>query len=169
MRRVLVNGRCGAGKTTVSRKLSELLDVPLYHLDQLHWKHGWIEGSKAELYDALVPIIAQDRWLIDGNYGSTMDLRLSNADTVIYLDYPIPLCFWRALKRVWQFRGKSRPDMTEGCPERFDFEFFHYIAMWNWNARPLTERLLDGHHNKVHRFKKPAALQSWLTTLEKSE
>ena len=168
MHRLLVIGPCGAGKSTVSRKLSNLLDVPLFHLDKLHWRPGWVEGSKDELRQDLAPIIAQDRWLIDGNYGSTMDMRLTRADTVIYLDYPIPLCFWRAFTRVWQFRGQTRPDMTEGCPERFDLEFFHYIAMWNWNARPRTERLLDGHQDKVHRFKNPAELECWLTNLEKN-
>jgi adenylate kinase family enzyme len=168
MQRLLVIGPCGAGKSTVSGRLGEMLSVPVFHLDRLHWKAGWIEGSKEELRKDLEPIIAQERWRIDGNYGSTMDIRIDRADAIINLDYPIPLCFWRALKRVWKFRGRTRPDMTEGCPERFDFDFFLYIAMWNWNARPKTERLLTGHEDKVHRFKNPAALDRWLTTLEES-
>jgi len=162
----MVIGPCGAGKSTVSRTLGEMLSVPVYHLDRLHWKAGWVEGSQEELREELSPIIAQDHWLIDGNYGSTMELRLTRADTVIYLDYPIRLCFWRALKRVWQFRGKTRPDMTEGCPERFDLDFFLYIAMWNWNAKPRTERLLRRQEDKVHRIKNPDMLKQWLDNLE---
>ena len=166
MQRLIVIGPCGAGKSTASRRLAELMHMPLFHLDKLHWNAGWVEGSKDELREALTPILAQDRWIIDGNYGSTMEQRLARADTIVYLDYPIPICFWRALKRVWQSHGKTRPDMAEGCPERFDFEFFHYITMWNWKARPRTERLLTGHEDKVHRLKNPAALESWLNNLE---
>lgn len=168
MQRVMVIGPCGAGKSTVSRMLSQTLKLPLYHLDMLHWKEGWIEETQAQLRSDLAPILAQDRWLIDGNYGSTMDIRIERADTIVYLDFPIALCLWRALKRVWQYRGRSRPDMTEGCPERFDLDFFLYIASWNWNARPRTERLLDGHEHKVHRLNNPAALNRWIEILERS-
>lgn len=168
MQRILVIGPCGAGKSTVSRRLGKLLDVPVFHLDRLHWKAGWVEGSQAELRKELGPITEQGHWLIDGNYGSTMDLRLPRADAVVYLDYSIPLCFWRALKRVWKFRGRTRPDMTDGCPERFDLDFFFYIASWNWHARPRTEQLLDGHADKVLRFKSPAMLEKWLKDMEQS-
>lgn len=167
MRRIMVIGPCGAGKSTASAIISDRLSLPLYHLDKLHWKAGWVEGSREQLRAELAPILAQDRWLIDGNYGSTMAQRLAHADQVLYLDYSIPLCFWRALKRVWKYRGRARPDMADGCPERFDLNFFLYIAMWNWNARPRTERLLDGHVGKVHRFENPAALDRWLAILER--
>lgn len=167
MQRVMVIGPCGAGKSTVSHRLAALLDLPLTHLDKLHWKPGWTEGSKDDLRTALAPIVAQDRWLIDGNYGSTMDMRLARADTVVYLDYSIALCLWRAAKRVWQFNGETRPDMGEDCPERFDWEFFRYIANWNHQARPRTESLLAGSKARILRFETPKALEAWLTTLER--
>lgn len=167
MQRVLVIGPCGAGKSTASHRIAAALGLPLYHLDQLHWKPGWVEGSKEELGAALAPILVQDRWIIDGNYGSTMEQRLERADTVIYLDYPIYLCLWRAAKRVWTFRGKTRPDMAEDCPERFDLEFFRYIANWNHHARPRTEALLAGSEGRVHRFIHPRAFEEWLVQLEK--
>ncbi len=166
MQRLMVIGPCGAGKSHCSHRLSAALQLPLFHLDQLHWKPGWVEGSKHELREALEPILAQERWVIDGNYASTMEPRLARADKVIYLDYPIPLCLWRAARRVWQYRGVSRPDMSPDCPERFDPAFFHYIAIWNRKARPRTERLLEESRANVLRFKSPRSLDIWLNQLE---
>ncbi|WP_233994319.1 topology modulation protein [Erythrobacter litoralis] len=151
----------------MSHRLAALLGLPLTHLDKLHWKPGWVEGTKEELLAALAPIITQDRWLIDGNYGSTMEMRLSRADTVVYLDYPIRLCLWRAAQRVWSLRGRTRPDMGEGCPERFDWAFFRYIAGWNHHARPRTEGLLRGTDARILRFETPQALDAWLAELER--
>ena len=166
VKRVLVIGPCGAGKSTASHALASRLSLPLYHLDQMHWRAGWIEGSKEELVADLEPVLAGDRWIIDGNYGSTMSTRLERADTVFYLDFPIWLCLWRAIKRVWKWRGQTRPDMASGCPERFDREFFLYIASWNWAVRPRTERLLAATEARVIRFKQPSELAAFLEKLE---
>ena len=125
-----------------------------------------MEGSKDELRAALAPIVASDCWLIDGHYGSKMEARFKRADTVVYLDYPITLSLWRAAKRVWLYRGRSRPDMAEDCPEGFNFEFFWYIANWNRRARPRTENLLKGSEARILRFKKPQQLDRWLSNLE---
>ena len=74
MQRVLVIGPCGAGKSTLSIKLGEKLDLPVFHIDQLNWRPGWIEGGKEALRAKLDTITASQRWLIDGNYGGTMSL-----------------------------------------------------------------------------------------------
>ena len=163
---MLVIGPCGAGKSTASHRIAAKLGLPLHHLDQLHWRAGWVEGSKQELLDDLAPILASEHWVIDGNYGSTMVPRLERADTIVYLDFPIVLCLWRAAKRVWKFHGQSRPDMAEGCPERFDGEFFRYIFNWNRDARPRTEALIAPHRDKVIRLEHPQELESWLRDLE---
>ncbi len=165
MQRVIIIGPCGAGKSTASFRLAEVLGLPLHHLDRLHWRAGWIESSREELEAALAPILAQQRWVIDGNYGGTMAARIERADTIIYLDYPIRLCLWRALKRVLRLRGKVRPDMAEDCPERFSLEFFLYILNWNRGPRVRTEEKLVGHEAKVLRFRRPHELESWLQSL----
>jgi len=127
LKRVLVIGPCGAGKSTVAATLAKQIDLPRFHLDQLNWKSGWVEGTKEELRAKLRAIVATDRWVIDGNYGSTLDERLPRADTIIYLDDPIWLCLWRQGRRIASHRGRSRADMPEGCPERFDLAFFLYL------------------------------------------
>ena len=165
MRRVLVIGPCGAGKSTAATELGRLLGLPVHHLDQLHWREGWVESSREELEAVLAPILASERWLIDGNYGGTMAARLERADTVVYLDYPTWLCLWRALKRVLRFRRQVRPDMAPGCPERFDPEFFRYILTFNCGPRLRTEAKLMGHEAKVKRFRRPRQLRAWMDSL----
>lgn len=167
MERVLVIGPCGAGKSTAAVELGCLLDLPVHHLDRLHWREGWVESSRDELVETLAPILAGERWLIDGNYGGTMAERLERADTVVYLDYPTWLCLWRACRRVWRFRGEARPDMAPGCPERFDPAFFLYILGFRRGPRRRTEQRLTGHAHKVRRFAHPRDLRRWMDGLRK--
>ena len=165
MQRVLVIGPCGAGKSTLAVQLGQKLNLPVFHMDQLNWRPGWVESSKDEIREKLEGIVGTDRWLIDGNYGGTLAERLERADTVVYLDYPIHLCLWRILRRIWTYRGRTRPDMTEGCPERFDFEFLWYLIRWNSGPRLRTEEQLPGHEDKVIRLRGPADLQLWMDSL----
>lgn len=161
MQRVLIIGPCGSGKSTLARELAPRLGLQLVHMDQLGWQAGWVETDKALLHARLAEIVAQDAWLIEGNYGSTLGPRLERADTVIYLDFPIHLCLWRLLRRVTSLRGQSRPDMPEGCPERFDAAFFWYVMRWNNGPRPRTEAALAGWRGKLVRLANPAKLADW--------
>ena len=168
MKRVLVIGPCGAGKSTLATTLGKRLGLPVHHIDQLNWKSGWVEGTKEELRAKLRTIVATDRWLIDGNYGGTLDERLPRADTIVYLDFPIWLCLWRLGRRIASHRGRSRADMPEGCPERFDLSFFVYLLTWNLGPRPRTEAHLKGHGHKITRFASPKALAAWVKSVESS-
>lgn len=165
MNRVLVIGPCGAGKSTLSAELGQKLNLPVFHMDKLNWNPGWVESSKDEIREKLATIVAADRWLIDGNYGGTLTERLERADTVLYLDYPISLCLRRVFRRIWTYRGRTRPDMTEGCPERFDLEFTFYLMRWNSGPRIRTEQKLLGHESKVIRLRNPDELQRWMDSL----
>lgn len=165
MQRVLVIGPCGAGKSTLASELSGRLGLALFHMDQLNWKPGWVESSKDEIRRKLTAITAADRWIIDGTYGGTLSERLARADQVIYLDYPISLCVRRLLTRISTYRGRARPDMTEGCPERFDLAFLFYLIRWNSGPRVRLAKHLIGHEDKIIRFQSPAELKRWIDSL----
>ena len=147
--RILVIGSPGAGKTTLARALSEKLDLPLVHLDMLHWREGWTEAPREEFDALLGEALARPRWIIDGNYSRTLPLRLSRCDTVVCLDYPRLLCLWGAVKRVLKNAGRSRPDMGPGCPERLDPEFLRYIWNFRKTQRQKIFALLDGFEGRV--------------------
>ncbi len=165
MQRVLVIGPYGSGKSTLATSLGDKLGLPVYYMDQLNWRPGWVESGKDEILARLAGIISTDRWLIDGTYGGTLGDRLERADTVIYLDYPIRLCIARLLRRIWTYRGRTRPDMTEGCPERFDLGFLIYLMRWNSGPRIRTEARLKGHEDKVIRLPSPDELENWMDSL----
>ena len=133
MQRILIIGCSGAGKSTLACALGEKTGLPVVHLDSLFWEPGWVESSK-EVFDArLMAELEKPAWIIDGNYARTLPVRLQKCDAVIYLDFPRWLCIFGVLKRVLTTYGTVRPDMPEGCPERFDWEFLKWV--WNFNAR----------------------------------
>ena len=131
MRRILVIGCPGSGNSRLSEILGEKLGLPVVHLDQLWWKPGWQNVSVEEFDEQLDTVLEREKWIIDGNFSRTMPLRLRYCDTIIYLDYSRWECLLGMTQRVLDSYGKVRPDMAEGCPERFDWEFVKYI--WNFN------------------------------------
>lgn len=132
----MIIGVGGSGKSTLSKRLHQLTDLPLHHLDQYFWLPNWTEIDKAEWQKVNREIISNDEWIIDGNYGSTMDMRLERADTVIFLNRPWYVSLFRVLKRTFLSYGKTRDDMTQDCPERFDWIFTFYIIHYNRTRRP---------------------------------
>lgn len=129
-KRIMVIGSPGSGKSTFSRKLAEIVGIPLIHLDKEFWNNGWIETPREEWVKKQICLIAGYEWIVDGNYGGTMDIRLEKADTVICFKLSRTVCLMSYFKRVITNISKVRPDMPDGCPEKFDFEFMKYI--WNF-------------------------------------
>ncbi|SRR6266481_3118333 len=142
MRRVLVIGSGGAGKSRFAVRLAERTDLPLIHLDALYWKPGWTEPSKEEWVEKVDELTRGAQWIMDGNYGGTLDRRLAACDTVIFLDLPRTLCLWRVLTRRVRFHGRARPDMVEGCPERLTWQYIGWVWGYPRERRPrILERL----------------------------
>ena len=152
MKRIMVIGCCGAGKSTFSKKLQQIIDIQLIHLDQCYWQPNWQETDKLEWQEAVQKLANQPEWIIDGNYGGTLDIRLDRADTIIFLDYPSWKCLWRVMKRVLKYWGKVRPDMPEGCKERFDWNFLHYVATFNQKKRPGIFKKISALNQKKNIF-----------------
>jgi adenylate kinase family enzyme len=142
MRRVLVIGSGGAGKSTFAARLAGITRLPLIHLDALYWKPGWIEPPKEEWASTVERLLPEPTWVMDGNYGGTLEARIAAADTVIFLDLPRLVCLARVVRRWIRFHGRSRPDMTPGCPERLNWEFLRWIWTYPEKRRPkILQRL----------------------------
>ena len=145
MRKVLVIGSGGAGKSTFARRLSGILGIEGIHLDKAYWQSGWVEPPKDVWRRKAEELASGDAWIMDGNYSGTLDVRIAACDAVIFLDLPRTLCIRRALKRFAMYRGTHRPDMAEGCREKIDLSFQLWI--WNYPSRTRAKllRLIEGH------------------------
>ena len=136
MERVLVLGSPGSGKATFARQLAAPLGLPVFHLDQIYWSPGWVETPPEQFRAVQRALVRGERWIIDGEYGPTLELRLAAADTVVVLDLPRTVCAWRIVKRVLIYgrgAGPVRPDLAPGCPERFDGEFVGFLRyVWRY-------------------------------------
>ena len=140
---MIIIGCGGAGKSTLARKLGEKTGLPVVHLDKLFWKPGWESLSRDEFDVLHRRELAKDRWIIDGNFDRTIPERLARCDTVIYLDFSRLACLLGVCKRILTTYGTVRPDMGEGCPERFDWEFLCWVWNFNKNKRARNYRLLS--------------------------
>jgi len=142
MDRIAVVGCSGGGKSTLARAMGERLGLPVTHLDNLFWKPGWTESRLEEFRPKVEAAAGEARWIIEGNFTSASTLRFNRADTIIWIELPIRLCLWRAFARMLFSFGRTRADLSPGCPERFDLGFYAYI--WNWNrvTRPKMARAI---------------------------
>jgi adenylate kinase family enzyme len=142
MQRVLVIGSGGAGKSTLAARLGERLGLPVVHLDALYWRAGWVATPDDEWARRVAALAAGDAWVMDGNYGGTLDARLAACDTVVFLDLPRRLCAWRVVRRAIRFYGRTRPDMAPDCPERFSLAFLRWVWDYPRSRRPGVLRKL---------------------------
>jgi adenylate kinase family enzyme len=133
VQRVLVIGSGGAGKSTFATRLARITGLPLIHLDQLFWQPGWIEPAWKATVQQLV---AAERWVMDGNFGGTLDERLQACDTVVFLDLSRWLCLWRVIRRRIRHHGQARPDTTPGCHERLSWSYLWWIWTYPRRQRP---------------------------------
>jgi adenylate kinase family enzyme len=141
MKRVIVIGSGGAGKSKFSRRLGEITRLPVIHLDRLFWRSGWVPTPKEEWKERVSREIERPEWIMDGNFGGTREMRMAAADTIIMLDLSRWLCIYRILKRTLLYRPGSRSDMAEGCHERLDMEFILWV--WNYPRRSRKNALAE--------------------------
>ncbi|HDM8069726.1 DNA topology modulation protein [Vibrio harveyi] len=135
MKRIAVIGSGGSGKSTFSALLGTELNLPVHHLDQLYWKPNWVKTPKDDWIKIQKGLCESECWIIDGNYQSTLDIRFEACDTVIFLDVNRYTCIYRALKRT--LLSSKRPDLAEGCDERFDIEFIKFLWDYPKKSNPL--------------------------------
>ena len=143
MKKIIVIGCPGSGKSTVSRALHNKTSIPLYHLDMMYWNADKTTVEKSVFLERLSAVLEKDEWIIDGNYGATMELRMAECDTVIFLDYPLEVC----LGGIKERRGKPRSDMPWIETEE-DAEFIEFIKSYNEQQRPKVFELLEKYSDK---------------------
>jgi adenylate kinase family enzyme len=148
MRKILVIGSGGAGKSVFATRLGEVLQIEVLHLDKFYWRPGWTEMPKSEWRKTVEQLLQRDAWIMDGNYSGTLDLRLEACDTVIFLDISRLVCLWHMLKRGLKYRNVSRPDMAEGCHEKVDPKFISWVWNYSKRSRPKIVELLKSNSDK---------------------
>jgi adenylate kinase family enzyme len=147
-KRILVIGCPGSGKSTFSRALASALGLPLHYLDMMYWNADKTTVEREVFRARVAEALLGESWIIDGNYISTMEMRMEKCDTVIFLDYPMELC----LKSVEARMGKPRPDMP-WIETEWDEEFKLYIERFNAETRPKILALLEKYSDKeIHVF-----------------
>ncbi|EJQ44367.1 hypothetical protein IEE_02557 [Bacillus cereus BAG5X1-1] len=164
MKKIILIGSGGSGKSTLAKLLGNKLKIQVYHLDALFWKPNWVGVPREEQRTVQNDLIKEEKWIIDGNYGGTMDIRINAADTIIFLDIHRTICVYRAFKRIVQYRNKTRPDMGAGCEERFDLQFFKWIWEYPKTKRPAIVKRLDqlNKDKRVIILKTPSEVQRFL-------
>ena len=143
MKKIIVIGCPGSGKSTFARALHDKTGIPLYHLDMMYWNADKTTVEKSVFLERLFAVLEKDEWIIDGNYGSTMELRMVACDTVIFLDYPLDVC----LDGIRARRGKPRSDMPWIETEE-DSEFIEFIGNYDEQQKPKVLELLQKYSDK---------------------
>ena len=171
MKRVLIIGSGGAGKSALAIQLGPVLGIPVIHLDRLYWKNGWQKPDRDAWRETISRLVAGDEWVMDGNYGGTLDIRIPTADTVVYLDFPPLLCLWRVIKRRFQYRECDRPDMAPGCPEKIDLEFLKWIWNFRRDRKPgiLTSVEMYGKGKSLIILKDPEEVSAFLREIKQQQ
>jgi adenylate kinase family enzyme len=163
-RRVLIVGCAGAGKTTVAVRLAGLLGLPVIHLDCEYWRPGWRHTPPDEWQSRVEELVRREDWVMDGNYGGTLERRLTRADAVVFLDLPRLICLRRVVLRSLRYLGRSRPDLPPGCPERLEWQFLLWVWNYGRRSRGRVIRLLAASGLPVVHLRTGREAERWLRT-----
>lgn len=164
-RKIVIIGCSGAGKSTLAVALGKRLDIPVIHLDKMWWLPDWQHRTEEEFDELLEKVLLKDSWIIDGDYSRTFAKRLEYADYCIFLDYPPDICLESAYARFEKFKGRSRPDMADGCIELFDAEFEDWIKFYGERNRPNMFKILAASNVPYTVFTDRVQKDLWLKSL----
>jgi adenylate kinase family enzyme len=173
-RRIVVVGNTGSGKSTLAASLAKLLQLPHVELDALFWEANWTTAGDATFRSRVMTAMGADGWVMDGNYHSVRDLIWSQADTLIWLDYPLRINLWRLTQRNLR-RVLKRETLWNGNRERFRSAFLSLNSLYVWaikrhrSRRRQYDALLTQQeyiHLRVVRLHSPAATDRWLREVQ---
>ena len=173
-RRIAVVGSSGSGKTTLASQISNRLGVPRIELDALHWEPNWKEAPTDIFRERVSLALRGDDWVIDGNYGKARDIIWSRAQSIVWLDYPLPLVLARVIRRSVR-RIVTQEELWSGNREDWNALFGRdSLILWVINNHPKHRRdyprLLkcpEYAHLSLARLRSPRESDEWLARLER--
>lgn len=161
MNKICIIGGSGTGKTTLANNLGKELKLPVYHLDGINYFSNWETRDKNERDKIILEKLAEDKWIIDGTYNSTLPQRLEKSDFIIFLDYSSFAHIKGVVSRFIKNRGKEKREIP-GCKEQMNSKFFWWVVNWRKNKRNgIIEMIHQIDSNKVHIFKNRKQLNKW--------
>jgi adenylate kinase family enzyme len=149
MKRVVILGRGASGKSTLARRLGDITGLPVIEVDKVFWQPGPIATSREQWVTMQEKLVAGDRWILDGDLGpyDAVEVRLRAADTILFLDFSLVRCAWRAIRR-------SR----EGA------DFWRWLVAYRYQSRPILMAAIADHARNaaLHVFRSPKALDRFV-------
>lgn len=168
MNKISILGVTASGKTTLANKISKILNIPVTHLDKIFWKEKG--GIKQDAFVAeLEDVMKAEKWIIEGSMprSKTLDMRLDNADTIIFYDAPLWLVLWRQTKRFFKYYGKVRPDMAGDNKQKYPFTWAELQHARKYPTKDLYSKILKFKDAKmVVIIKSPKDEKRFLASLE---
>ncbi len=167
MKRVLVLGQAGAGKSHFAVALGAITGLPVFHMDRVHWRPGGQERDREERNRLVHEIMSGDEWILEGGLSATSPEPMARADTAIWLDLPLGARIRRILGRRWRLRGaRIRPGVADICPERPNPGFLCFLWRTRRSARErIAAALAAAPHLTVHRIRTRAGADTFLEWL----
>ncbi len=172
-RRIVVVGTSGAGKTTLARHLAERLGVPHVELDAIHWGPNWTPAPPDDFRRRTAEALAGEAWTVCGNYSRVRDIVWSRADTLVWLDYPLPTVLWRVVSRT-MYRSLTRQELWSGNRERLSTALLSKDSIILWALQTYRRRRQEYPvlfaqpeyaHLRVVRLYSPHETQRWLEAM----
>lgn len=170
LKRIVVVGTTGSGKTTMASRLSDKLGIPHTELDALNWGPNWTIRPEEEFREAVEQATLGEAWVLDGNYSRAREIVWPKADTIVWLDYSLPVVLWRLWWRTLR-RGLQQQELWSGNRERLWTHFFTRDSLFLWALQTYNRRRREypellaqpeySHLNLVH-LRSPKAAEAWL-------
>ena len=162
--KIAVIGFSGAGKSTLAAVLGKHYDIPVLHMDAIHFLPNWVERDDADMLSDVQQFLSEhDSWVIDGNYSRILfDARIEQADRIVILQFNRLVCFWRAFWRSKKYKNQTRPDMAPGCMEKFDKEFARWILFEQKRKVKRYKLLQEQYGNKITMIRNQRQLDKFM-------
>lgn len=164
--KIAVIGYSGSGKSTLAATLGKQLSIPVLHLDAINFEAGWVERNREEAKALIADFLQHESWIIDGNYGELyFNERLTDADRIILFQFSRVRCLIRVLRRYQMYKGQTRPDLAENCPEKIDAEFLFWVLFKGRSRRRRNhfKQITQQYTDKIVVLKSPWAVKQFLS------